>query len=718
MFKKFAVVTAKVVNGSTFGNRTYAKKIVEYDPEYVYVVVRALTADKPNSNGDCFPHEELIRVDQILNRPVYASFIGKGVYINHQHTDDPRYAKGVVLDARYVQNENDKYVELLLGIDKKKDPVFARDVERGLINKFSMGASVQFTRCSVCGNEARKTEDFCEHIAKYKMRPVKTPHGEKLAYELCYGVTYNEISAVADPADETAQLLAKVAHKSIKEGTKNTKNADISHGTVVLLNDIKNRLIKLEASMKKSATPEKGTNLSPDVSEKPDLGTEDVPALDSVEFDLDLPEEGEAEATAAVDVLKIVEDLLSKRVSPEEAVSALEEVVGGSEEEPVGEGEEEETEELPGEGEDEEEEGEEVEEKEDKEVGVNEKWELKSSSKKDKKDKKLKKAEKDEGCQYPYEDVEEKKIKQFPNPSHDSRHKPRPEKDFDEDVKEYSELTNVSAEFVPNRDRRLAGWKVCDGDRPLFMVTGANAWGEYLDEMWDRFASRAYGEALVRAILENGLEPTMRRVNAVAIQGGETKEAVTLDERLLRAAEQKARDMAEEMAGEFRVRFIEGIRLALKLQDKNVLDNPIRGAAWELLTKSGLDGKLAEKIAPASVVEAHFDEALRKALEYTEMSPEAFEEVLAQVESMAPRMVTSSVDTNDASAVEELESASREYLARRVAKNIGGINMMTPGETPQRSFSEALSQAVRAAKNSIIAPPSKPLDEAFGKKKN
>lgn len=132
MFVKLGTAAVeRVLNREEFNTRLADRKIVEYDPEYVYVVVRALSADRPNSNGDCFPHEELIRLDPVLHRPVYASFIGKGVYINHQHTDDPRYAKGIILDSRYVQsNTEDKYVELLLGIDKQKDPVFARDVER------------------------------------------------------------------------------------------------------------------------------------------------------------------------------------------------------------------------------------------------------------------------------------------------------------------------------------------------------------------------------------------------------------------------------------------------------------------------------------------------------------------------------------------------------------------------------------------------------------
>lgn len=705
MFKKFASLDVQVVSKKdSFSKRSYARRIVEYDPEYVYVVVRALTADRPNSNGDCFPHSELVRIDPLLKRPVYASFIGKGVYVNHQGTDDPRQAKGIVLDARYVQSDsNDKYVELLLGIDKNKDPVFAQGVERGLINKYSMGASVQFTRCSVCGNEARKKEDFCEHIAKHKMRPVKTKDGTKLAYELCYGVTYTEISAVTDPADETAQLLAKIARTDRNKSMENVENVFPTHGTVTLLNDIKSRLEKLEASMRKVAedkVTDFGTDRKPDTS--PDVATDTLLSDESdLEEDKDLSPSDDG---SAVDVLKIVEDLLSKKITPEEAVKALEDVTGESAESADVDSEEAVEEDV------------DVTEDGDKEDADSlfPSSEKLSASRKDKKDKKTKKGERDSEIksQYPEFDVDCPKLKQYPNPQHDSTHKKRPAKDFEKDVKEYSDLTNISAEFIPNHDRRLAGWRISDGDTPIYMVTGGNAWGEYLDEMWDRFASREYGEDLIRAILDNGLANTMRRVNAIHVSDGlkRAESAPVLDERLLQAAEKKAADMAQEMADDFRIRFVEALKLAFKLQDKNVLDNPIRGAAWEVLTGAGLDGRLAEQIAPAKVVEAHFDEALRKALEYTEMSPEAFEEVKAQAETMAGRLTYSSNDTTD-----EVEKSAREYLARRVAQNVGGLNLMTPGELPSKNFDEALSAAIRSGKNSVIAPPSKPLDQSISR---
>jgi hypothetical protein len=722
MFVKLGMVAVEsVLSRDEFTTRLADRKIVEYDPEYVYVVVRALTADKPNSNGDCFPHDELVRLDPVLHRPVYASFIGKGVYINHQHTDDPRYAKGIILDSRYVEgNKEDKYVELLLGIDKQKDPIFARDVERGLINKFSMGASVQFTKCSVCQNEARRKEEFCEHIAKHKMRSVKAQDGsEKLAYELCYGVTYNEISAVSDPADETAQLLHRIANS-----TTNTENrsgsgdsANPSHGTVVVLNDINARLKRLEAAImanRRTAAPLPSAAPTPPAAGPAGPGLGDDPMGGAPTDDLMM--EGE-EGGEVVEVLKIVEDLVTHRVPAADAVQALEQILGGDPTGPT---------DAPG-----------------AEMGAPEPppvdmagptaaafstWLRKVS--KSVKERSMKTADDKSpkvDNQYPYK-KRQSDPKQFPNPGHDSRHESRPAGDFASDSKEYGKLTNVSAEFTSNKDRRLSGWRILDGETPLYMVTGGNAWGAHLNEQWERFASREYGTALVSAILEDGLDETMTRVNAIKAGGTTPKNANVLDnEKLIQAAEAKAADVAQELNEDFVVRFVEGMKLALKLQDKNVFDNPIKGAAWEVLTANGFDGKLAEKIASGAVIEAHFDEAMRKALEYTEMSPESFEEVKAQAESMTARSVTASVDTehgagaiSEAEALAAMEESTLEHLNRRASRNVGGVKMQHPGETPSKGYDASISAAVRMGNSTISSAPTnaegnRPPASAYGK---
>lgn len=719
--KQGSASVEKILGQSEFNIRQADRRIVEYDPEYVYVVVRALSANKPNSNGDSFPHEELIRLDPVLQRPVYASFIGKGVYINHQHTDDPRYAKGIILDSRYVQGDkDDNHVELLLGIDRQKDPVFARDIERGLINKFSMGASVQFTKCSVCDNEARRKEEFCDHISKHKMRECQGDDGtRKLAYEKCYGVTYNEISAVADPADETAQLIAKIAQRRNSNATANESNINSSHGTVVALNEMNARFKRLEAAImanrRKTAAPLPPAGGDPMGGP---AGGPGGPGEDpSMGGDLMMDDATGGENQTVVDVLKVVEELVTGTLPAADAVQAIESLVGGG----VG------PEEAPG-----------------AEMGMptpdpmdaggpaaptasrfSEWFSRVSKAVKSTKENRAmatrKTAEGDSPKvenQYPYK-KRQNDPKQYPNPGHDSRHKSRPASDFASDASEYNKkYINLSAEWVPNGDRRLAGWRVLDGEAPLYMVTGANTWEDQLNKQWDRFADRSYGEKLVEAILMDGLETTMDRVNAIKADVQVRTAAPVLDDKMIKAAEMKAADLAEEMKEDFVVRFVEGIKLALKLQDKNVLDNIIKGAAYAVLSDAGQDTRLAEKIASGLVIEAHVDEAIKKALEFTEMNQDSFEEVRAQAETMAARSVTASTEaTGDDVSEEErlahMEQSVVQTMRRRASK--GALKATTAGEMPSRGFDADVTRAVRSG-STISAPPSRPLEQSFGKR--
>jgi len=206
--------------------------------DYIFEAVRAVTAEVPNQNGDAFPKNELLRFDHRLNRSVYQTFVLKPHHINHR-TDNPRTARGLILDASYnalsepmsaCPNCNsktaakedrddiglhcrkcghlvkDEFVELLLAIDKKKDPTFAEGVRAGALDSVSMGCDCMFTDCSICGNRARSVSQFCQHIKSGNKKKIfKTASGPKMAFENCGDVIFTEISRVDQPADPTAK---------------------------------------------------------------------------------------------------------------------------------------------------------------------------------------------------------------------------------------------------------------------------------------------------------------------------------------------------------------------------------------------------------------------------------------------------------------------------------------------------------------------------------
>ncbi|AON96858.1 hypothetical protein BI081_gp249 [Mycobacterium phage Tonenili] len=180
-------------------------------PGYLYTVVRAISA-RVNQNYDGWPSEELKKAAH--------TFIGKPVFVNHENYD-PKKARGVVVAARYVENGNDKFIEVIQEIDAKRFPKLAREIRTGGLDSVSMGAEAGFTICSYCGNKATDVPDFCDHVKYHKGDRLprwnaKTGKVEDvLVYESCHKISFFELSYVFDPADETA-----VASKVIMANNK------------------------------------------------------------------------------------------------------------------------------------------------------------------------------------------------------------------------------------------------------------------------------------------------------------------------------------------------------------------------------------------------------------------------------------------------------------------------------------------------------------------
>jgi len=222
MFQKFAKLEVLEVKGASVRERSASlTKFADYDDYrtddgYVYVRVRAISS-RVNKNNDGWPSAELEKS--------WRTFIGKPIFVDH-HNSDPKKARGVIVDAAlHVEDEKtaslDPYysaapanhlpatwVELLLEVDAKKFPKLAKAVVDGDIDGVSMGANVELSKCSHCGNEARSPEQYCKHVqSKGAYFDFHTESGQKIskkAYEDCYDIGFFEISFVFDPADETA----------------------------------------------------------------------------------------------------------------------------------------------------------------------------------------------------------------------------------------------------------------------------------------------------------------------------------------------------------------------------------------------------------------------------------------------------------------------------------------------------------------------------------
>lgn len=177
------------------------------DSDYLYVSARACTADVPNRNFDMLPSYEL--APKPNGRGAYESFKGACVFLNHDN-QDPAKARGAVIDARWHDEDpDDKWVEALLELDEKRCPKLCEYIRNGDIDTFSMGCTVASAKCSVCGKVVEEPWQNCVHLDNKGRR-----FGDKLAYDICEGINFFELSAVFDPADETARTLATAEPKS------------------------------------------------------------------------------------------------------------------------------------------------------------------------------------------------------------------------------------------------------------------------------------------------------------------------------------------------------------------------------------------------------------------------------------------------------------------------------------------------------------------------
>lgn len=279
-FTKFATFEQSQVlevKGSPVQRKTASlDKLSDFDDYrtgdgYMYVRIRAISS-RTNKNHDGWPSVELAGSPDILDKHRHASgftveaadgneeygfatFMGKPFFVDHNNSD-PKRARGVVVDAklRVLPKEAslDKYyssgeadpehlppteVELLIECDAKKFPKLAKAIREGDIDGFSMGCDVEKSKCSHCGHVATNPDEYCSHILmKGANHDYKTAEGKRISrksYENCYGVHFFEISAVFDPADETAltrEIRAGVQHEGIMAEPQGSGEWPNEHG--------------------------------------------------------------------------------------------------------------------------------------------------------------------------------------------------------------------------------------------------------------------------------------------------------------------------------------------------------------------------------------------------------------------------------------------------------------------------------------------------------
>jgi hypothetical protein len=228
------------------------------DPkDYIYVAVRALTANIPNENHDAFSETELLRFDKKFGCKVYQTFNMKPHHVNHRSAD-PKQARGVILDSHYNTKNDEHFPEILIAVDKTKDKKLAEGIASGDLSGFSMGCTADWTICSVCEHTASSPAEFCNHIRFHKGKEING----KVAFEWCEGVCFEEQSSVDDPADKNAltQEVILASSESSKEAHLETELLTIN----AKLNKIMDKFSEKEGDMavKKASSEKKSDDKS------------------------------------------------------------------------------------------------------------------------------------------------------------------------------------------------------------------------------------------------------------------------------------------------------------------------------------------------------------------------------------------------------------------------------------------------------------------------
>jgi len=174
------------------------------DPkDYIVVSLPIVSVDVANRNLQAFPLQEVCHFDPLYGQMVYQTFKNKPVHVDHIN-EDPTKAKGIHADAsmEYIRKYDLWKINVLTMWDRSKDPKLIDDILKKRRTGYSMGATVTYFICSICGQIDTMDNQRCEH-----MKAVGTLWGpnNRLAMQLCTGVCYFETSNLGnEPADPTA----------------------------------------------------------------------------------------------------------------------------------------------------------------------------------------------------------------------------------------------------------------------------------------------------------------------------------------------------------------------------------------------------------------------------------------------------------------------------------------------------------------------------------
>lgn len=176
-----------------------------------YLLINAMGASEyfsSNLNADWFS-------DKVLEN-YHKTFEQEGHVYRHHVNKDKTIANGKVIFSHY--NKKMHRVELIVEVDDNKVTDILAMLSKNEIPATSMACKVSHDICSICGNKAKRREDYCIHLKHFKNK-IHTPttpipgarhYGQKV-YAINPDPKFFDISFVKIPADATSSVLTKLA---------------------------------------------------------------------------------------------------------------------------------------------------------------------------------------------------------------------------------------------------------------------------------------------------------------------------------------------------------------------------------------------------------------------------------------------------------------------------------------------------------------------------
>lgn len=165
-----------------------------------YVALGAQEMYGPNRNGDGWPEAGLAHKEGSYGTH---TFVKNGHYFREHRNRDPKKAIGSIKAAVY--NDTMKRSEVIVWGDKRKAEKEYEEAKQGKQLDMSMSARVPGDECTCCGNFAKSSKVYCDHLKEHMNQWM--PKFQKFAFAVNHKPNFFDASAVENKADRIASHL-------------------------------------------------------------------------------------------------------------------------------------------------------------------------------------------------------------------------------------------------------------------------------------------------------------------------------------------------------------------------------------------------------------------------------------------------------------------------------------------------------------------------------